>query len=400
VLIPSVDDRLALTSGKLVAVAVIVFLTWLNCRGVQEGKIVQNVFTVAKTFALIALIVVGLTVAANSVAIGLNTSNVWEGISSTPRYEETSRLTLFGASKTMVVLMVVGGAMVGSLFSADAWNNITFTAGEIRNPRRNLPLSLAIGTGSVMILYMFANLAYLTALPVRGTPDLEQAVRGYDQRIEALVKAGKQAEAKAATNEKNDYLNEKTPVERGIAHARDRRLGAAVMELWSPGLGANLMALAIMISTFGCVNGMILMGARLYYVMAKDNLFFSGVGRLNQRGVPQMGLITQSIYSVLLVFSGSYDDLLDFVIFAVLVFYVLTVAGLFILRRTRPDAERPYKAFGYPVLPAVYVFLCAAIMLDLLVVKPIYTWPGLIIVLSGIPVYFIWRWLGRKSIRT
>jgi len=390
-------SRFNLTSGKLVAVAVICFLTLLNCRGVQEGKIVQNVFTVAKTLALVALIIVGLTLAANSVAIQLNSQNVWDGIYTTNRYKETSQSLQSGG--LLIALMVAGGAMVGSLFSADAWNNITFTAGEIRNPRRNLPLSLALGTGSVILLYMLANAAYLTSLPVRGTPELEQRVREYDQKIAALRARENGNAVEAMTAEREAFLNGSSTLDRGIAHARDRRLGAAVMDLWSPGLGAPLMAIAIMISTFGCVNGMILMGARLYYVMANDNLFFHKVGMLNSRGVPQMGLITQGLWSVLLVFSGSYDDLLDFVIFAVLVFYVLTVTGLFILRRTRPDAERPYKAFGYPVLPALYVFLCAAIMLDLLIVKPIYTWPGLAIVVSGIPVYYIWRYVDLKRRR-
>jgi APA family basic amino acid/polyamine antiporter len=394
ILLGSPDSRFALSSGKLVAVVVIVFLTGLNCRGVQEGKIVQNIFTVAKTLALVALIVVGLTVAASGEVIRLNTQDWWGGIYTTNRYTETS--SLLGTGGRLVALMVVGGAMVGSLFSADAWNNVTFTAGETRNPRRNLPLSLALGTGGVILLYMLANAAYLTSLPVRGMPGVEERVRAFDERSEELRSAGKTEEAEAVSEEKAEYLARLGPRERGIAFAQDRRLGAAVMELWSPRLGAPLMALAIMVSTFGCVNGMILMGARLYYVMANDNLFFKNVGTLNARGVPQMGLITQGLWSVLLVFSGSYDDLLDYVIFAVLIFYVLTVAGLFILRRTRPNAERPYKAVGYPVLPAVYVLLCALIMLNLLVVKPIYTWPGLLIMLTGVPVYFLWRAYGRR----
>jgi len=254
--------------------------------------------------------------------------------------------------------------MVGSLFSADAWNNVTFTAGEVKNPRRNLPLSLAIGTGMVIVLYILANVAYLVALPVNGVSDAP------------------------------------TTFERGISYAQDERVATALMEEVSPKLGLDritpnfgpdFMAVAIMISTFGCANGLILAGARLYYAMARDGLFFQSVGRLNARGVPAFALILQGIWSGLLTFSGTYIQLLAYVIFANLLFYVLTVTGLFILRRKRPDAERPYRAFGYPLLPAIYVVLCAIIMLDLLVVKPINTWPGLIIVLTGIPVYFLWR---------
>ena len=260
--------------------------------------------------------------------------------------------------------MVAGGSMVGSLFSADAWNNVTFTAGEVKNPRRNLPLSLTLGTGLVIVLYILANVAYVVTLPVQGVE------------------------------------NASTTFERGISHAQDDRVATAIMEEVSPKLGLDrissnfgpaFMAVAIMVSTFGCANGLILAGARLYYAMARDGLFFRSVGRLNIRGVPAVGLILQGAWTALLTFSGTYGDLLDYVIFANLLFYVLIVTGLFILRRTRPDTERPYRAFGYPVLPAIYVVLCAVIMLDLLVVKPRYTWPGLIIVLTGIPVYFLWR---------
>ena len=250
--------------------------------------------------------------------------------------------------------------MVGALFSADAWHNVTFTAGEIRNPRRNLPLSLMLGTSLVITLYLMANAAYLVSLPIQGTAD---AV---------------------------------TPLERGIGHAKDDRVGTAVMEVASPRFGAPLMAIAIMLSTFGCVNGLILMGARLYYAMAQDQLFFRSTGRLNARGVPAAGLVWQAGWSVLLVFTGTYSELLDFVIFAALLFYVLTVIGLFVLRRTKPLAERPYRAWGYPVVPAIYVVLCAVIMLDLLIVKPLFTWPGLLIVFSGIPVYYVWTWRMRN----
>jgi APA family basic amino acid/polyamine antiporter len=379
-----------LSSGQLVAVAVIVVLTWLNCRGIQEGKLVQNVFTVAKTLALLALILVGLFVVSSSAAVSANSQDAWEGITRTGQYENVSGMLL--TSGPLIALMVAGGAMVGALFSADAWNNVTFTAGETKNPRRNLPLGLAIGAGSVILLYLLANAAYLACLPVNGAAALDAQVRARDDRLAALKKQGASEEDIAAVaREKENLLENASTYERGIKYAKDQRVGTAVMELWSPREGAALMAIAIMVSTFGCVNGMILMGARLYYVMAKDNLFFQRVGTLNRRSVPAAGLILQSAWSILLVFSGTYNELLDYVIFAVLVFYVLTVTGLFILRRTQPNLERPYKAFGYPFLPALYVFLCAAIMIDLLIVKPKYTWPGLIIVLTGIPVYFIWR---------
>jgi APA family basic amino acid/polyamine antiporter len=347
------------TLGHCMAVAILASLSLLNCMGVREGKWVQNLFTVAKTLALVVLIVLGLTIAVNPEAIQLNLSNVWQGIYGTKQFESTQALVPTSPALT-VALMVLGGAMVGSLFSADAWNNVTFTAAEVRNPRRNLPLCLILGTGLVMVLYLLANLAYLAVLPVQGDP------------------------------------NGSTPFERGIAHVEDGRVGTAVLKTASPNFGVPFMAIAIMISTFGCVNGMVLMGARLYYAMAQDGLFFQAVGKLNSRGVPAAGLILQGIWSILLVFSGTYNELLDFVVFAVLVFYVLTVAGLFILRRRLPDLPRPYRVFGYPFLPAIYVFLCFAVMIDLLIVKPEYTWPGLIIVLAGIPVYFLWRTFGTK----
>ncbi len=374
-------DHFVITTGQLVAVVVIAFLTLLNCRGVQEGKLVQNTFTIAKTLALILLIVIGLTVVASPVAWERNTADLWGGIENTSRFSKVSET--FGVAGMIAALMVFGGAMVGALFSSDAWNNITFTAGEMKNPRRNLPLSLALGTGTVIVLYLLANAAYVAALPVRGDAALAAQLKAEAEAAKASGNADGQIALEAKYDEATFAL--------GIDHARDERVGTAIMELWSPRFGTPLMAVAIMISTFGCVNGMILMGARLYYVMAKDQLFFRSVGLLNRRSVPAVGLILQGLWSVLLVFSGSYNDLLDFVIFAVLVFYVLTVIGLFVLRRTQPHADRPYRAIGYPVLPAIYVCLCAAIMIDLLLVKKEYTWPGLIIVATGIPVYFIWR---------
>lgn len=376
-------DKFTISAGQVVAVGVVALMTLVNCRGVQEGKLVQNVFTVAKTLALILLIVLGLSVAANADAIQFNRAEAWDGVYHTARYKELAETMSSGG--LLVALMVAGGAMVGSLFAADAWNNVTFTAGEVQNPRRNLPLSLTLGTGLVIFLYMLANLAYLAVLPIRGDDRLAEDLK-------AKAEAAQTPEEKQAVEE--EYA--RSTYRLGIDHARDDRVGTAALQMVSPRLGVPFMAVAIMISTFGCVNGMILMGARLYYAMAQDGLFFDIVGRLNQRGVPAAGLILQGIWSILLIFSGTYSELLDYVIFAALLFYVLTVIGLFVLRRTRPDAERPYRAFGYPVVPAIYVILCAVIMLDLLIVRPVYTWPGLIIVLSGIPVYFLWRMASRR----
>jgi APA family basic amino acid/polyamine antiporter len=234
--------------------------------------------------------------------------------------------------------------MVGSLFSSDAWNNITFTAGEVRDPRRTIPLSLALGTLIVTALYLLANLAYLNALSL---PEIQHA-------------------------------------------AQDRVGTAAAQSVLGPN-ASWLMAAAIMVSTFGCVNGLVLAGARVYYAMAQDGLFFKAAGKLNANGVPAVGLALQAGWAALLTLSGTYGDLLDYVIFAALLFYVATVGAIFVLRRTRPEAERPYKAFGYPLVPALYIVLAVLLMVDLLVYKPGYTWPGLGIVLAGLPVYFIWR---------
>lgn len=359
IFLPGLDDPIfqrtsfTVSAGQLVGVGVVILLTALNCRGVREGKFVQNFFAVAKTLALALLILVGLTIAADPRAIAANTADIWGGITGTKRFNDVSALT--NGPGWLVALMVAGGAMVGSLFSADAWNNVTYTAGEVKNPRRNLPLGLILGAGSVIILYLLANFAYLSALPLEG-----------------------------------DKVGD-TPFERGISYARDDRVGTAVLEVVSPKFGVPLMAVAILLSSFGCTNGLILMGARLYYAMARDGLFFSSVGRLNRRGVPAVGLVLQCIWSCILIFSGTYSELLDYVIFAALLFYALTVAGLFILRVKRPNAERPYRAWGYPIVPAIYVALCALIMIDLLIVKPVYTWPGLILVLTGFPVYWLWR---------
>ena len=253
-------------------------------------------------------------------------------------------------------------AQVGSLFSADAWNNVTFTAGEVKNPNRNLPLSLAMGTGVVIALYVACNFIYLSALPMAGSS------------------AGA------------------TLLERGIQYASEDRVGTAVMTQMFGSLGGALMAIAIMLSSFGCNNGLILAGARVYYAMAKDGLFFRSVAKLHPvHKTPAVSLMVQMVWTCILCLSGSYGQLLDYIIFAVLVFYILTIVGLFVLRRTHPEAERPYKAVGYPILPAIYVVVALFIDVVLLRYKPQYTWPGLCIVLLGIPVYYLWSLRARTT---
>ena len=245
--------------------------------------------------------------------------------------------------------------MVGSLFSSDAWNNITFTAGEVINPKKNIPLSLALGTMIVTCIYILVNITYLSVLPLYGN------------------------------------INGEDIFSRGIQFASNDRIATAVTQIIFGSSGAVIMALLIMISTFGCNNGIILSGARVYYAMAKDGLFFKSAEKVNKNSVPGNALIMQCTWASILCLSGTYGDLLDYVVFAVLIFYVLTIVGLFILRKKCPKAERPYKVLGYPAIPALYIFLASIISLDLLVYKPRYTWPGLIIVLIGIPIYYLWR---------
>ena len=351
------SGNIGLNTANLVAIAVITLLTFTNTLGVKLGAAVQNVFTSAKIIALAAVVLVGV-LAKNAVAMAANFGtgwhNFWAGSALTALHPV--QVGASGPTALVGVLTVVAVVQVGSLFSADAWNNVTFTAGEIRNPKRNLPLSLALGTGVVLLLYVLCNFVYLSALPLAGDPS-------------AATLAG-----------------------RGIQYAAEDRVATAVMEAVFGGIGAKLMAGAILISTFGCVNGMLLAGARVYYAMSRDGLFFKGVGKLSPKSnTPVNSLWVQWAWTCLLCLSGSYGQLLDYVVFAVLVFYILTIAGLFVLRRTRPNAARPYKAFGYPVLPAVYIAMAAWICVVLLRYKPQYTWPGLILVLIGVPVYLLWK---------
>jgi basic amino acid/polyamine antiporter, APA family len=344
--LPWINRSLNLTTQNLLAIASIALLTWINCRGIRIGAIVQNLFSFAKTAAVVGLVLLGLTVGRNAAAIEVNFTDFWRNL-------DWSLVTFTGLAV----------AMVGSLFASFAWENVTFTAGETKNPKRNLPLSLFFGTGLVMLLYLLANFVYLFTLPLEGA-------------AEATTVFG-----------------------RGIQFAAEDRVGAAAGEMIFGEIGAYLLAAAIMVSTFGCNNGLILSYARVSYAMARDRLFFARLGELNPKShSPNAALVLQAVWASFLTLTGTYTQLLDYIIFAVLLFYIITITGLFVLRRTQPDAERPYRAFGYPVLPVLYIALSVFIEVCILYYKPEYTWPGLIIVLLGIPVYFLWKkQSGRKS---
>ena len=342
-----------LNRQNLVAIATVVLLTAVNVFGVRTGAIVQNVFTFSKTAALLGLVLFGAILGKNSQAISQNFGHFWHDASFSALHPV--QVGIGGPVALVGLFTIVAVAQVGSLFSADAWNNVTFTAAEVENPRRNLPLSLAVGTGIVITLYIAANFVYLMVLPLHGDP------------------------------------HGTTVLARGIQFSADDRVGTAVMQQAFGASGAALMAIAILLSTFGCSNGLILAGARIYYAMAKDGLFFRAIGKLHPRyKTPAVSLVVQAIWTCLLCLSGTYGQLLDLTMFAVIIFYILTIGGLFVLRGTRPDAPRPYRAFGYPVLPAIYIVMATFIEIVLLRYKPQYTWPGLIIVLLGIPVYLFW----------
>ena len=345
----STGYALSLSTAQLLAVVLIVLLTWTNTRGLDYGKVIQNTFTTAKTGALVALILLGLVVGWNAGAVSGNFGQFWTPRGFEPIAEGVAVTSAFGIFVALCV------AQTGSLFSADAWNNITFTAGEVKDPRRNIPLSLALGTIIVISLYLLANLAYLVTLPFDA-----------------------------------------------IQQAPSDRVATSTLDAIFPGLGAALMAAAIMVSTFGCNNGLILAGARAYYAMARDGLFFRRAGELNAAKVPAWGLLLQGVWAAALVLPRTYDtatqqygnlygNLLDYVVSAALLFYVLTIAGVFRLRASRPDVERPYRAFGYPVIPALYIVGALTILGVLLLYRPATTWPGFVIVLLGIPVFLAMR---------
>ena len=366
VLVPALGERVYVLSAgsfhvsaaQLVAIASITVLTAINRRGIHGGKLVQNGFTLTKIVSLFALIALGLAIGRNPQAIAANLAGFWDAAWTRVA---GGAVTAVEPLAGVALLSAIGAAMVGSLFASDAWNNITFTAGEVVEPRRTIPLSLLLGTAVVTLIYLLANVAYIVMLPMTGSPGAADAFG------------------------------------RGIQFAASDRVGTAAASMILGAPAAAVMAVFIMISTFGCNNGLILAGARVYYAMARDGLFFARAGELNARAVPGAALGVQAVWASLLCLSGTYGDLLDYVIFAVLIFYILTVAGIFVLRRKQPDAERPYRAWGYPVVPLLYIAAAAAIAVDLLLVKPRYTWPGVVIVLLGVPVYFLWTRFARKA---
>ena len=341
VLVPAISDAnvlfaigpLRVTSLQALAIGVLIFLTWWNTQGLRYGAVLQNVFTITKTGALLGLILLGLFLGGRPEAIP-NFENFWP-----------TNVNWWQG------LQLVGVAMVGSLFSSDSWHNVTFTGEEVRNPKRNLPLALSIGVLSVSALYLATNWIYLQVLPLDA-----------------------------------------------IQTAPSDRVGTAAAEVMLGPGAQQVMAIAIMISTFGCINGLLLAGARVYFAMSRDGLFFRAVAKLNPRThSPNASLVVQCAWACLLCLSGTYSDLLDYVIFAVLIFYALTTSAIFVLRRTRPNMERPYKAWGYPVIPAFYIICASSISLLLLVYKPRYTWPGLGLVLLGVPVYFLWKRFNQRE---
>lgn len=365
-LIPFFDERNVIFSlgffdfnaTQMLALILIAFLTYINLQGVKNAKIVQTIFTIAKLLSLLGLIVLGIYIGLNSEAFKANLTNFWTSYSvkvnpdGSMTKELLSGVVLYGA---------IGAAMVGSLFSSDSWNNITYTAGEVKDPQKNIPLSLFLGTLIVTILYILANIAYLMLLPISGSPD------GV------------------------------TVLERGIMFASQDRVGTAAASIIFGSAAVTIMALLIMVSTFGCNNGLILSGARLYYAMAKDGVFFKQAAVLNKNNVPGFALILQAIWASALCLSGSYGQLLDYCTFSSLLFYIVTIVGLFVLRKKRPDWDRPYKAFGYPVLPSLYVIIASAICVVLLIVKPETCGWGLAIVILGLPVYYLWKYFGNQS---
>jgi APA family basic amino acid/polyamine antiporter len=333
---------------QVIAIISIMLLTWINGRGVEQGKKVQNIFTYSKILILILFIVVGL-----AFSKGFQATRWWD----TSKTVNDLHMPLVG----FTLLVAIGISMVGALFSSDAWYNITFASSEVINPKRNIPISLFLGTLIVAILYFLVNVIYIKILPVTGLP------------------------------------NGLTEMDQGIQYAVEDRVAAAAMNQILGHSAEIFVALIIVVSTFGCNNGIILSGARVYYAMACDGIFFRGVTRLNNKGVPAVGLWVQAIWSTVLCLSGTYSQLLDYVIFAALIFNILVVSSVFVLRWRRPDMERPYKTIGYPVIPLVYIAICFLIEVILLMYKPRFTWPGLIIVMAGVPVYYLWKYYDKFS---
>ena len=339
---------LKITSAQLLAIFIIALLTFINTRGIENGKAIQRIFTSAKLIALFALIIVGIYYGFHNDVFSNNMSHAWEakGVDTSGAFSSLSGMSLATA---------LGLAMIGSLFSSDAWNNVTFIAGEVENPKRNIPLGLFFGVCIVTLIYVLANVAYLCLLPLEGS------------------------------------ANAQTVAEQGIMFAQKDRVGTAALFVVFGDIAKYLMAALIMVSTFGCNNGLILAGSRLFQSMAKDGLFFKSTAKLNKFNVPAKAMTFQGIWASLLCLSGSYGDLLDYCTFSSLIFYIITITGLFVLRKKMPDAERPYKAFGYPVIPALYIVLTTLICVDLLVYKTFNCGMGLLIIALGVPVYYMFK---------
>ncbi|HNX51399.1 MAG TPA: amino acid permease [Thermoanaerobaculaceae bacterium] len=375
-IVPPVDlsasYAVSLSTQQLVAIVLVALLTFINTRGLALGKLIQNVFTSTKLASLVALAAIGLVLGAGG-TLRANLASAWTPQGAVQVVPDLPFLPATAANAGIYGLIVaLCVAQVGSLFASVAWENVTFVASEVREPHRNVPIALATGAGVVIALYFFANLAYLGALPLSA-----------------------------------------------IQHAPDDRVATAALQAIFGGAGAGIMALAIMVSTFGCNNGLILTGARVYYAMARDGLFFASTGRLNARHVPAAGLVLQGIWASVLIlprtrlraaggevlrdaagsplYGNLYSNLLDYVVFSVLIFYILTIMALFVMRIRHPETERPYRAFGYPVLPALYIVVSAVIVVVLAAYRSQTTWPGLVIVLTGVPVYFLWRRYSRAS---
>jgi basic amino acid/polyamine antiporter, APA family len=339
---------LKIKSTMIVALVMISFLTWLNTRGIVTGKTVQNFFSSTKVIALLGFIAIGFLTTKNLNSWEINREVFWKASQVGP---DNHVIPLFGFS----LFTAIGTALVGSLFSSDAWYSVTYLSGEVVNPKRNVPLSLFFGALIVSVMYILTNYIYIRILPLSGSP------------VGADV------------------------ISRGIQYATDDRVATSAMSVVFGNYAAVIMAVFIMISTFGCNNGLIMTAPRVYYAMAKDGLFFKKAGELNKNGVPGFAIAVQGVWAILLCLSGTYGDLLDYVIFAVLIFFTLTILSIFVLRVKRPDIPRPYKAFGYPVIPAIYILVTVTIMVILLIYKPDYTFPGLGIVILGIPVFYLWR---------
>lgn len=344
-----------ISAAQVLGIISILVLTAINARGINYGKVVVRIFTSTKLIALFGLIILGLVFCRNADVWHANLQHFWDFGSYTDKNGSVS----FESLTTLGLASAFGVAMIGSLFSSDAWNNVTFIAGEIENPKRSIPLSLFFGTVIVISLYLLVNFAYLNLLPFFGNPSA------------------------------NDVMG------KGIMFAeKDRVAAAAAMQIF--GAPATIiMAVLIMVSTFGCNNGIILSSVRVYQAMAKDGLFFERMKHNNSAGVPGYALWVQFIWSALLCLSGSYGDLLNYVMFAVMLFYIFTIIAIFILRKKRPNAERPYKAFGYPFIPFLYIILAGLFCLNLLIARPMYSWPGIVIVAVGAVVYYF-LWHGKK----